>query len=136
MRWRLILEEYGPELRYIQGEKNIVADALSRIEMEMKNPANPAEMLNNIAMIGTPKFKDKTQQELFYQYQIANTVEIETYPDCPIELSYLKSQQDKDEKIQDLLNDKEKYHTKTFLGAGKAYEMICRDNRIVIPQNF
>jgi len=29
MRWRLILEEYGPELRYIKGEKNVVADALS-----------------------------------------------------------------------------------------------------------
>ena len=29
MRWRLILEEYGPELRYTKGENNIVADALS-----------------------------------------------------------------------------------------------------------
>jgi hypothetical protein len=33
MRWRLILEEYGPELRYIKGEKNLVADALSRLYM-------------------------------------------------------------------------------------------------------
>jgi len=33
MRWRLILEEYGPELHYIKGENNIVADALSRLEM-------------------------------------------------------------------------------------------------------
>jgi hypothetical protein len=29
MRWRLLLEEYGPELIYIKGENNIVADALS-----------------------------------------------------------------------------------------------------------
>ena len=35
MRWRLILEEYGPELIYIQGNKNIVADALSRLELEV-----------------------------------------------------------------------------------------------------
>ena len=28
MRWRLIIEEFSPELVYIQGEKNIVADAL------------------------------------------------------------------------------------------------------------
>ena len=34
MRWRLILEEYGPELRYIKGENNIVADALSRLDMD------------------------------------------------------------------------------------------------------
>ena len=33
MRWRLILEEYNPELRYIKGENNIVADALSRLDM-------------------------------------------------------------------------------------------------------
>jgi hypothetical protein len=29
MRWRLILEAYGPELIYFLGNKNIVADALS-----------------------------------------------------------------------------------------------------------
>ena len=33
MRWRLVLEEYSPELRYIKGEHNIVADALSRLDM-------------------------------------------------------------------------------------------------------
>ena len=33
MRWRLILEEFGPELRYIKGENNIVADTLSRLDL-------------------------------------------------------------------------------------------------------
>jgi len=33
MRWRLIIEEFGPELRYIKGEHNIVADTLSRLEI-------------------------------------------------------------------------------------------------------
>jgi hypothetical protein len=28
MRWRLLLEEYSPELKYIKGENNTVADAL------------------------------------------------------------------------------------------------------------
>ena len=31
-RWRLILEEYDPEILYIKGENNIVADAISRLE--------------------------------------------------------------------------------------------------------
>ena len=31
LRWRLILEEYGPYVEYIKGEKNIVADGISRI---------------------------------------------------------------------------------------------------------
>ena len=33
MRWRLILKSFGPELKYIKGENNVVADALSRLEM-------------------------------------------------------------------------------------------------------
>ena len=33
MRWRLIIEEFGPELKYIKGENNVVADALYRLEM-------------------------------------------------------------------------------------------------------
>ena len=33
MRWRLILEEFGPELKYIKGENNVVAEALYRLDM-------------------------------------------------------------------------------------------------------
>ena len=32
----MILEEYGPEIRHIDGVKNKVADALSRLEMASK----------------------------------------------------------------------------------------------------
>ena len=32
MRWRLILEEFGPELKYTKVENNVVADTLSRLE--------------------------------------------------------------------------------------------------------
>ena len=35
-RWRLILEEYGPDIVYIKGAENTVADAISRLEF---NPA-------------------------------------------------------------------------------------------------
>ena len=32
--WRLILEEYGPEIQYIQGKLNIPSDATSRLEYD------------------------------------------------------------------------------------------------------
>ena len=41
-RWRLILEVYNLELIYIQGSKNIAADALSRLdEVDTNNPIKP-----------------------------------------------------------------------------------------------
>ena len=33
MWWHLILEEFGPELKYIKGENNVVENSLSRLEM-------------------------------------------------------------------------------------------------------
>jgi hypothetical protein len=33
-QWRLLLEEYGPKIVYIQGIYNTVADAISRIEYD------------------------------------------------------------------------------------------------------
>ena len=36
MRWRLVLEEFGPDLQYIKGERNIAPDALSRLEIDNK----------------------------------------------------------------------------------------------------
>ena len=47
MRWRLILEEFGPELKYIKGENNVVVDALSRLE---KSPNQ--EILNISELYG------------------------------------------------------------------------------------
>ena len=29
IRWRMLLEEFGPSVEHIKGEKNVVADALS-----------------------------------------------------------------------------------------------------------
>ena len=33
MLWRLILKEFGPEIKYTKGENNVVDDALYRLEM-------------------------------------------------------------------------------------------------------
>ena len=33
MRWRLLIEEFNPEFFYIKGEHNIIADALSRLNI-------------------------------------------------------------------------------------------------------
>ena len=35
IRRRLIIEEYGPDIEYIQSEKNIVTDTLSRLNLNV-----------------------------------------------------------------------------------------------------
>ena len=47
MLWRLIIEEFGPELKYINGENNVVANALSRLEM-----SDNQEILNIYELYG------------------------------------------------------------------------------------
>ena len=47
MCWRLILKEFVPELKYIKGENNVVADALSRLGMN-----DNEEILNTSELYG------------------------------------------------------------------------------------
>jgi hypothetical protein len=47
-RWRLILEEYSPEIVYIKGIHNTVADAISRLNFDSSNiPKNKKEQRKN-----------------------------------------------------------------------------------------
>jgi hypothetical protein len=34
MRWRLLIEKFGTEFRHIKGKHNLIADALSRLELD------------------------------------------------------------------------------------------------------
>ena len=45
-RWRVLLEEYGPEIVYIKGIHNTVADAISRLEYDPR--VNPDKVSNYI----------------------------------------------------------------------------------------
>ena len=36
IRWRMILEEYGPEVVHVKGVHNVVSDAMSRLDMQEK----------------------------------------------------------------------------------------------------
>ena len=115
MRWRLILEEYSPELVYIQGSKNIVADALSRLEIkDNKEPIAPnlEALAENFALSKNdlPEEIHPTSYKTIMKHQQMDKLLIE--------------------KAKSNVND---YSIKHFHGADKKYSLICYKGKIVIP---
>jgi hypothetical protein len=82
MRWRLYIKEYSPDLQYIKST-NVVADALSRLEME-----------------DTP-FEDN--QESFLSLMECFAKKADTDEFHPLNYQQLKIAQDKDKPIQKIL---------------------------------
>ena len=100
MRWRLILEEFGPELKYIKGENNAVADALSRLE---KSPNQ--EILNISELYG---YDDEDMPDSAY----------------PIRYHDIAKAQETDAKLQQNLVSHKDYTLDTFCGDDKDHRLI------------
>ena len=106
MRWQLVIEEFGPELLYIKGSKNIVADALSRLGLD---DANEAVEIHDI---------------------VVNTVP-ENYP---LKYATIQKYQQADKELQGKVNNNPLYKLHSFRGGEKEYLLICYHNKIVVPK--
>ena len=113
MRWRLIIEEFGPKLTYIKGSNNVVADALSRMRLS---------------------------EEDFSQEAFAGEIAAGDFPsEFPLSYKQIAYEQSTDKKLQDRLKTelgKQQYVTKTFRHSDKSYELVTRDDKIVIPKGL
>ena len=106
MRWRLILEEFVSELKYIKGENNVVADDLSRLE-SIDN-----QEIHNISELYGYNDKDLPDS---------------AYPICYHNIS---KAQKTDAKLQQKLVSHKDYTLDTFRGGDKDHSLICRNNKI------
>ena len=52
-RWRLLLEEFAPDIVYIKGINNTVADAISRLDYTPTAVANDANIANRSCLLYT-----------------------------------------------------------------------------------
>ena len=114
MRWRLYIEEYSPDLQYIKGEHNVVADALSRLEI-----------------MDTP-FEDTQESFLGLMECFAKKPEVSDFH--PLNYRHLQIAQDKDKTMLKILKmENTQYVLKDFHGGGKTISLICYKEKIVIP---
>jgi hypothetical protein len=115
MRWRLLIEEYGPELRYIKGTNNVVADALSRL-------ANPAAT-------PTAHLTPEEEAETF-------AYDKEDLPSDfhPLRYRDISKAQNADKALLEKMQQKKADYTlQAYHGGGKSQDLITFKDKIVIP---
>jgi Integrase zinc binding domain len=115
MRWRLILEEYGPDLQYVKGQHNVVADALSRLDISETPTPTDLETLADCYGLDD----DELPEDAF-----------------PLRYKHISRVQKQDKKLLSQVKKDRHYHLKTFCGGDKSRTLICRDEKIVIPQEL
>ena len=98
LRWRLLLEEFGPEIIYVKGSENDVADALSHLPKTE----------------GTGSDGQVTREALADLYGV-DKLDDDTFP---LKYKIIDKYQQKDPKVIDNLK-RAVYQMETFVGAVK-----------------
>jgi hypothetical protein len=143
MRWQLFLEVYGPEFQYIKGEKNIVADALSRLDKTDEpstDTPSPPLMLACLCSQDIEDYEDCIVDSQSLAESFGNTVtkkKQEKYQ-FPMELPYIAATQKKDKYLtKQFKNKKTKYvaavieKTEVFTYDGKIYVPLSLRNSVI-----
>ena len=108
MRWRLLIEEFGPQLTYIKGENNIVADALSRMAM--------------------------TEAD-FSPEAFAADDEADFPVNYPLSFKQIAQEQPKDKELQSLLKkNPDSFKTEEFRHSDKTYHLVTCNKKIYLPK--
>ncbi len=97
LRWRLLIEEFSPKLVHLAGHKNVVADALSRMDLDTSSFLSDQESV---------------MAEIFASEDITPV----TYP---LQLKRITEFQQKDKELLQTAASNQHYHLKSFSGGGK-----------------
>jgi len=106
MRWRLLLEEFGPEIVYIKGPKNVVADALSRLPKQ-------GDIVDDVEAILPFASKD---EGIF-----------------PIQLQLIQNSQSKDRSLRKRLKDNPNHYKRQEI---ENVQVITYKDRIFVPKEL
>lgn len=122
LRWRLLIEEFNPELVYTPGHENVVADALSRLDMVQK--VQPS--LTNY------KHVRLYNGHYFGLYEREVQQDMDNFP---LSFARLHVEQQRDSTVQKLLQSpKDLCAMQSFCGGGKSFNLVVCQNKIVVPK--
>jgi hypothetical protein len=132
-RWRLILEEYGPEIVYIKGIDNTVADAISRLDFSppaLKTQQNWMTFTKRWCRVDSDTHTNSAKQHLeSMNYVFANRSDDDDI--YPITVREIAEEQKKDKTIQ-ALKKEDKYTTQLVENT----KVLCKDGKLVIPKSL
>ena len=131
-RWRLLLEEYGPEILYIKGEHNTVADALSRLDMiassKKGSKAKPKQVNMTFAnLLSRADLENKSESK----FNSVFVVEQEDGEIRPPTIATIAQEQENDRSLRQAVRIPNSGFSKLVVDD---IEIVVKDsNRIVIP---
>jgi len=111
LRWRLLIEEFGIKIKYIKGETNTVADALSRLDYTPTKSDNSATVEYVFAMT-------HSDTDLF-----------------PLDMRQIAAKQDDDDELKKRMSDKRSKRTYTKRPVNDT-EVILENGKVFIPQSL
>jgi hypothetical protein len=113
MRGRLLIEEFGPEFRNIKGKHNLIADALSSLELDDSTKESSFEKPTAQCMAAIISRTEIIKDELSptYGFEIAEAFGMkskkktkdENY-DFPMQIPYITNMQNKDKSLMKALS--------------------------------
>ena len=141
----MVIEDFGPELIYIKGDNNIVADAMSRLDTEAKElnwfeqgTGNIYDIAQGLATCEKQSIKalNKKATDLYTLAALYGSEELneEIYP---LKFKLIQVEQQKDRKLLELARTSNAhYQVKDFLRDRKKHQLICLNNKIVVPTSL
>jgi len=141
VRWRLLLEEFGPEYCHIAGKDNVVADALSRLDMDSEEEPTTRLPKDGTAQVTATCMCMLTRDE---SYDIPTAMDSALMADCflnnvtkenelsefPMDPKVLYQSQRKDKTLMKKMSTSAPgYATKLIEGQ----VLITKEDKIVVP---
>ena len=135
-RWRLLLEEYGPEIVHIKGTHNTVADALSRLDYgpvrDDKDNWMTFNKCLNFYIRKSDEIDDDSLSETYEEkmnFVFANSSEDDAI--YPLTVPEIAEAQE-DDKSLDKLSKKKDFSYELI----EDVKVLCKDGKLVIPKKL